>query len=84
MNMAKFYDISDWAEKPYINTKGTRNKCIVIEPNSGIEYYFKTSIARWIRRIDSSLPNASVISKIPGPFPSPTNARRAAFMIFPK
>ena len=46
MNMAKFYDISDWAEKPYINTKGTRNKCIVIEPNSGIEYYFKTSICK--------------------------------------
>ena len=44
MNFAKFYDISDWVEKPYINTKGTRNKCIVIDPDSGIEYYFKTSI----------------------------------------
>lgn len=44
--MAKFYDISDWAEIPYINTKGTRNKCIVIEPDSGVEYYFKTSICK--------------------------------------
>ena len=44
--MAKFYDISDWVEIPYINTKGTRNKCIVIEPDSGIGYYFKTSICK--------------------------------------
>ena len=44
--MAKFYDISDWMEIPYIKTKGTRNKCIVIEPDSGIEYYFKTSICK--------------------------------------
>lgn len=46
MDTAKFYDISDWAEKPYINTKGTRNKCIVIDPDSGVEYYFKTSICK--------------------------------------
>lgn len=44
--MANFYDISDWNERPYINTKGTRNKCIVIEPDSGAEYYFKTSICK--------------------------------------
>lgn len=44
--MVKFYDISNWIEKPYINTKGTRNKCVVIEPDSGIEYYFKTSICK--------------------------------------
>lgn len=44
--MVKFYDISDWFERPYINTKGTRNKCIVIEPDSGVEYYFKTSICK--------------------------------------
>lgn len=44
--MVNFYDISDWFEIPYINTKGTRNKCIVIEPNSRVEYYFKTSICK--------------------------------------
>lgn len=44
--MAKFYDISNWIEKPYFNTKGTRNKCVVIDPDSCIEYYFKTSIRK--------------------------------------
>lgn len=44
--MTKFYDISNWIEKPYFNTKGTRNKCVVIDPDNGIEYYFKTSICK--------------------------------------
>ena len=41
-------------------------------------------ITTQLRRMGSSLPNASVMSKIPGPLPSPTNAKRAAFMMLPK
>ena len=53
--------------------------------SSGVEHdQPNISMARLIRRMDSSLPNASVMSKIPGPLPSPTNAKRAAFMMLPK
>ena len=44
---------------------------------------FQTSTARLIRAIVSSLPNTQEISNICGPFPSPTNVRRKAFMILP-
>lgn len=26
---AIFYDITEWPEKPYFNTKGTRDKCVL-------------------------------------------------------
>lgn len=44
--MAKFYDISDWNERPYFQTLGTRNKVIVENPDDHSEYYFKTSLKR--------------------------------------
>jgi hypothetical protein len=44
--MAKFYDISQWQEKPHFQTGGTRNKCIVEYPDNGNLYYFKTSLYR--------------------------------------
>lgn len=44
--MADFYDITKWNEKPFFNTKGTRNKCVVSEPFTGDEYFFKTSILK--------------------------------------
>ena len=53
--------------------------------STGIEHdQPNISMARWMRRMDSSLPNASVMSKIPGPLPSPTSAKRAAFMMLPR
>lgn len=44
--MARFLDISGWNEKPFFNTKGTRNKCVVSDPNDETLYYFKTSIKK--------------------------------------
>lgn len=44
--MAKFYDITTWTEKPFLNTKGTRDKCIVVNPADDCNYYFKTSIKK--------------------------------------
>ena len=41
--MAIYYDISDWVEKPFLQTKGTRNKCVVVNPLDNSDYYFKTS-----------------------------------------
>lgn len=62
--MTEFYDISNWTERPYINTKGTRNKCIVIEPNSGIEYYFKTSICKGAMDYKTEFWSEIVASKV--------------------
>jgi hypothetical protein len=42
--MAEFYDISNWNEKPWFGTKGTRNKSVVENPETGISFYFKTSL----------------------------------------
>lgn len=44
--MAKFYDITGWNEKPFFNTKGTRNKCVVSNPIDDSIYFFKTSILK--------------------------------------
>lgn len=44
--MAEFYDITTWNEKPFFNTKGTRNKCVVSNPADDTEYFFKTSILK--------------------------------------
>lgn len=44
--MAAFYDITEWNEKPFFNTKGTRNKCVVSNPADDSEYFFKTSMLK--------------------------------------
>ncbi|MBU8891591.1 MAG: hypothetical protein KOO66_02345 [Bacteroidales bacterium] len=43
--MALFYNITDWNEKPWFSSGGTRDKQIV-EDNEGQVYYFKTSIKK--------------------------------------
>lgn len=45
--MAEFYDISSWNQNLYYQTKGTRDKMVVVNPASGLEYYFKTSIEKY-------------------------------------
>jgi hypothetical protein len=44
--MAKFYDISNWQEKPHFQTGGTRNKSVLENPVTGKLYYFKTSLKK--------------------------------------
>lgn len=44
--MAKFYDITKWNEKPFFNTKGTRNKCVISNPDDDSVYFFKTSMLK--------------------------------------
>ena len=40
--MASFYAITEWNEKPFFNTKGTRNKCVISNPDDDQVYFFKT------------------------------------------
>lgn len=42
---AQIIDISHWVERP-INTEGTRNKSVLIHPQDGQEYYFKSSLKK--------------------------------------
>lgn len=44
--MANYIDISEWNEKPWFGTKGTRNKTVVENPDTGIYCYFKTSLSK--------------------------------------
>ena len=44
--MAEYFDISDWNEKPWFGTKGTRNKTVVENPETGANCYFKTSLLK--------------------------------------
>lgn len=44
--MAEFFDISDWQEKPWFQTGGTRSKMIVENPDDHTDYYFKTSLKK--------------------------------------
>lgn len=44
--MADFFNISDWDEKPWYQTGGTRSKVIVENPDNHKDYYFKTSLKR--------------------------------------
>jgi hypothetical protein len=44
--MANFFDISDWEEKQYFQTGGTRNKQVVEHPTTADLYFFKTSIKK--------------------------------------
>lgn len=44
--MAEYFDISNWNEKPWFGTKGSRNKIVVENPETGIYYYFKTSLLK--------------------------------------
>ena len=44
--MAEFFDITNWEEKPWYQTGGTRSKVIVENPVNHRDYYFKTSLKR--------------------------------------
>ena len=44
--MAKLYNISEWYEILYLNTGGTRNKKIYINPQDGEQYFFKESFKK--------------------------------------
>lgn len=44
--MADFYNVSQWNEKPWFQTGGTRSKVIVENPETGEEYYFKSSLKK--------------------------------------
>lgn len=43
--MPKLFDISDWAEQPWWNTGGTRNKKIYLSPDGDL-YFFKQSLEK--------------------------------------
>jgi hypothetical protein len=47
--MAEFYDITQWNEKPWYQTGGTRSKVIVENPSTHKDYYFKTSLKRELK-----------------------------------
>jgi hypothetical protein len=44
--MAQLYDISLWAEQPWLNTGGTRNKKIYLNAEDNELYYFKQSLKK--------------------------------------
>jgi len=44
--MADFFDITNWVEKPWYQTGGTRSKMIVENPENHLDYYFKTSLKK--------------------------------------
>ena len=43
--MADLIDITNWEEKPWYSTGGTRDKCLVESPEGDL-YYFKTSLKK--------------------------------------
>lgn len=43
---ARLIDISDWIERPNKQTEGTRDKRVLISPDDGALYYFKTSLKK--------------------------------------
>jgi hypothetical protein len=45
-NLVKFYDVTEWQEKPHFQTGGTRNKIIVEDTSNRNLYFFKTSLER--------------------------------------
>lgn len=44
--MADFYDISEWSEKLWFQPGGTRDKVVVENPETGVLYFFKTSLLK--------------------------------------
>lgn len=44
--MPDFYDLTNWNEKPWYQTGGTRSKVIVENPDTGEDYYFKSSLKK--------------------------------------
>lgn len=62
--MADFYDITEWNEKPFFNTKGTRNKCVVSNPENDSVYFFKTSMLKEGKDYKSEFWSEIVASKI--------------------
>jgi hypothetical protein len=44
--MAKVFDITNWNELPWLNTGGTRNKKIYLNPEDNELYYFKQSLKK--------------------------------------
>lgn len=62
--VAKFYDITQWPEKPYFNTKGTRDKCVVSEPETEIDFFFKTSLLKENKDYKTEFWSEIIASKI--------------------
>ncbi len=44
--MPKVYNITNWSEQPWLNTGGTRNKKIYLNPEDSQLYYFKQSLKK--------------------------------------
>ena len=44
--MPKLFDITNWSEQPWLNTGGTRNKKIYLNPTDNQLYYFKQSLKK--------------------------------------
>jgi hypothetical protein len=44
--MPRLYNISEWNEQPWLNTGGTRNKKIYLNPADNELYYFKQSLKK--------------------------------------
>ena len=62
---AKFYDVTDWPEISYFNTKGTRNKCVLCDPSDDETYhFFKTSINKEGKRYKPEFWSEIISSKI--------------------
>lgn len=44
--MPKIFNISEWSEQPWLNTGGTRDKKVYLNPEDGELYYFKQSLKK--------------------------------------
>ncbi len=61
--MASFFDITDWNEKPWFSSGGTRDK-IIVEDTKGQVYYFKTSIKKEVMDYKYEFWSEIIASKI--------------------
>lgn len=44
-----YVDITNWHEKRFYQTKGSRDKCVVQNPQNNEQYFFKTSLNQGVR-----------------------------------
>jgi len=62
--MADFYDISNWQEKFHYQTKGTRSKAIVENPQNESLYFFKKSINKYKHEFWSEIIASEIGTKL--------------------
>lgn len=62
--MASFFDVSEWNEKKFLQTGGTRNKCIVEHPETSDLYYFKTSLKKKVMDYEHEFWSEIIASEI--------------------